>query len=77
MPTMRPMNFSEMKDKQKIELLKDEVLRLQESVVRLAGYIDQLINHKHLDGKIVNQIKNPNEESYGSVLRSFGKRLRG
>jgi len=62
--------WSEMEDKERIIKLQEELMRTQRHLAELSKWVGSLIEHKHLDGKIVTSIANPNEEaSYGIRFR--------
>jgi len=63
----REKHWDELDDLGKIERLRSVVKDQQRVIARMANYIDLLINHEHLDGKMVQPIRHPNAESYGSV----------
>ena len=49
----------------KIERIRNVVKELQGTVKRMSDYMNQLIDHEHLDGKMVKRISHPNSESSG------------
>ena len=61
----REAYWSELDDSGKIERLRIIMKEQQNLISRMAEYLYQLVEHKHLDGKMVTKIKNPNEKSCG------------
>lgn len=65
MGPMREKHWDELDDPGRIERLR-QVIKDQERLIRgMAEYLNLLIGHEHLDGKMVKQISPPNSESYG------------
>jgi hypothetical protein len=62
---VRDKKWSEMNDQQRIESLQIELVRTQRHLKYLSTYVNKLIEHEHLNGKMVARIGHPNEESYG------------
>ena len=62
---MREAYWEKLDDPGKIERLR-RIIKDQERLLnRVTKYLNQLIDHEHLDGKMVQQISHPNAESYG------------
>jgi len=62
----RDKDWKELDDQGKIERLR-LVLRNQEALIeRMGKYLTELIEHDHIDGKMVKRIDHPGSESYGS-----------
>lgn len=49
----------------KIERCRKVIKEQQKIIQRMAGYLDKLVTHQHMDGKMVQPISHPNAESYG------------
>ena len=64
---MRNKKWSEMTDPERIISLQKELIRTQRHLKNLSTYVNRLIGHDHLNGKLVNRIEQPNEESYGGL----------
>ena len=63
----RQKYWDELDDPGKIERLR-QIIKQQESVIdKMAGFLDQLISHEHLNGRIVHPIEHPNQETYGKL----------
>jgi len=64
-PGSREKDWKDLDDQGKIERLR-QVIRNQEAlIVRMAHYLTELIEHDHIDGKMVKRIGHPDSESYG------------
>lgn len=59
--------WSERNEVEKIEVLKNELSRTQRELSRVCNYVNKLIDHDHLRGKVVQRVGSPNEESYGGL----------
>ena len=71
----REKYWAELNDSEKIERLR-EVIKSQDNIlIKISGYLDQLIEHEHLNGNIVKKISHPNAESYGSIYWKKPKHL--
>lgn len=64
---MRRKYWSEMEDKERIVKLQEELTRTQEALERLSNYVSKLMDHEHLNGRMVIRLGHPNEESYGGI----------
>jgi len=63
----REKYWDELDDAGKIERLR-QIIKGQENVIsKMAAFLDQLISHEHLNGRIVCPIEHPNQESYGKL----------
>ena len=56
--------WSEMEDKERIVKLQEELTRTQEALDRLSNYVSKLMDHEHLNGRMVARLGNPNDEYY-------------
>lgn len=61
----REKHWEELDDHGKIERLHQVIKQQQTLIQRMAGYLDKLITHQHVDDKMVQPIEHPNSESYG------------
>jgi len=62
----REKYWDELDDSGKIERLRGIVKEQQRFIEKMVKYFDKLIDHDHLNGKMIARIRHPNEESYGS-----------
>lgn len=69
----REKYWNELDDSQKIERFRQVVKEQQRVIEKMATFLDQLISHEHLNGRIVHPIEHPNQETYG---RLYYKRQR-
>ena len=63
----REKYWSELSDPEKIERLRDVIKNLERAIEKMASYLDKLVGHQHLDGRLYKPIEHPNAESYGSI----------
>jgi len=63
----REKHWIELADSEKIERLRQVVKDQERVLVKMATYIDNLVDHNHFEGEIVRRIPHPNSESYGSI----------
>ena len=71
----RNKNWSEMNKDEQIEKLKLELIRTQEHIASMSKYLTKLIEHDHMDHRMVVRLANPNEESYGGMSFRVSERL--
>ena len=62
---MREAHWGELDDQGRIERLRQVIKDQERLLERVTKYLTQLIDHEHLDGKMVQKISHPNAESYG------------
>ena len=63
--TQREKHWEELDDSGKIARLRKVIKQQEAFISRMAGYLDKLITHQHVDGKLMQPIDHPNSESYG------------
>lgn len=61
----REKNWSEMTSEERIDKLERELEQTQKALKRALEYLTKLIDHKHLDGRMVSVIEHPGSESFG------------
>ena len=63
----REKNWDDLNLVEKVERMRLIIKKQEKTIERMGKYLDSLVNHDHLDGKIVQVIPHPNAESYGSI----------
>ncbi len=61
----REKDWEELDADGKIARLRQVIKQQEALILRMAGYLDKLITHQHVDGKMMQPIDHPNSESYG------------
>jgi len=64
-PGSREKHWKELGDQGRIERLRQVVKNQEAFIERMAKYLTELIEHDHIDGKMVKRISHPDSESYG------------
>jgi hypothetical protein len=70
----RHKKWNEMDDKERIQKLSTELARTQEHLDRMSRILDQLLQHEHLNGKLVKRLETRSggdESSSGSSFRLY------
>lgn len=62
---MRKKYWSELIDSERIVKLQDELIRTQRKLSDICHYVERIMEHDHLNGRLVTRVRNPNEESCG------------
>ncbi|GAH89018.1 unnamed protein product [marine sediment metagenome] len=60
----REFHWDELDEKGKIERLRRIVKEQDRALSRMATFLDQLMNHRHVRGKLVRPISDPDAENY-------------
>ena len=61
----REKHWKDLDDQEKIERLRRVINNQEALIVRMAKYLTELIEHDHIDGRMVKKISHPDSESYG------------
>jgi len=68
----RESSWDELDEAGKIKRMRRVIKEQNSTITRMTKYLNLLIDHDHLNGKLVSNIKHPNSESYGDF--HFGER---
>lgn len=61
----REKPWKDLDDPGRIERLRQVVNNQEALIVRMASYLTELVEHQHVDGKMVKRIGHPDSENYG------------
>ncbi len=59
----RDLTWNELEDSRKIERLRKIIKDQGKLIERMTNYLNELIEHEHLDGKLVKRLYPPNQGS--------------
>jgi hemerythrin superfamily protein len=73
--SFRNKTWLEMDKDEHIEKLRQELVRTQRHLEIISRYMSKLIEHDHMDGRIVTRLERFNEESCGNFNFRVSERL--
>ena len=60
----REKHWEELDDEGKIARLRQVIKNQETLITRMANYLSELVEHEHMDGKMVKRLSHPQQESY-------------